>query len=93
MSTAPTTAEAAESFVIRIGKHAGQTLLAIDLASDRQYIRWIAQTWVRHDMAAIREAALAYLRFHPTTPRKRAPQMDRQLDQRLDWTMQYRRNM
>jgi hypothetical protein len=70
MSTALTTAEEARSFVIRVGKHAGQTILAIDLGGDRQYLQWIAKTWARLEMAAIREHVIAYLNGHPTTPRR-----------------------
>jgi hypothetical protein len=71
MSSALTTAEEAKSFVVRVGKHAGQTILAIDLAGDRAYLQWVARTWVRKEHQRIREAAIAYLTHYPNTPKKR----------------------
>jgi hypothetical protein len=63
------TREQAETFVMPTGQHARRTLLDIDLGGDRQFIRWVAGTWLRHDHKRIREHALAYVRFHPTTPK------------------------
>jgi hypothetical protein len=65
------TREQAETFTMPTGQHAGRTLLDIDLSGDRQFIRWVAATWTRHDHQRIREHALAYVRFHPTTPKRK----------------------
>lgn len=66
MSTAPLTPEEAAGFVMCEGLHAGRSLRQIDLAGGRDHLRWIAQTWARHDASRVREAVLAYLRFYPS---------------------------
>ena len=71
MSTNPLTPERAAGFIIPIGKHSGQTLMAIDLGGDRDHIRWIARTWCRKEHQRIREAAIAYLTHYPTTPKRK----------------------
>jgi hypothetical protein len=50
------------------GRHAGKTLLAVDLAGGRKYLEWIATEWHGDEVVAARRAARAYLRWFPVTP-------------------------
>jgi hypothetical protein len=59
------TAERAAAFVMPYGKHRGRSLLAIDAAGHRGYLRWIEDTF--HD-GSIRRAVVHYLETHSPCP-------------------------
>ena len=56
------------------GRHAGKTLLEIDLRGFRDYVEWVAREWNPGDAVNVRRAARAYLRWFPVTPGPGVPE-------------------